>query len=156
MTAQTKTAHTNEPADNAPVFTVSGERVRWEDVDLAGIMRYSAYPRLFDTAESELLRACGITVSEAAERLGVWLPRRVMRVEYLAPARYDDPLSVDTRIVALGTTSITLSFAVRGSENGVRHVEGTLVLVCVGRDDLAKRQLPAELIERLGPYLPSR
>ena len=32
------------------------DRVRWADVDLVGIMRYSAVTRFLDTAEQELLR----------------------------------------------------------------------------------------------------
>ena len=47
------------------------ERVRWEDIDLAGIMRYSAYTRFHDVAEAELLRAAGVPTLVILERLGL-------------------------------------------------------------------------------------
>ena len=39
------------------------EHVRWADVDLAGIMRFSAVPRFVELAEQELMRAAGYPYS---------------------------------------------------------------------------------------------
>src|SRR5688500_36280 len=64
-------------------------RVRWEDVDLVGIVRYSAFPRFHDAVEAEMLRAAGHPIPMIVETLGVWLPRRVLHVEYFAPVRFD-------------------------------------------------------------------
>lgn len=136
-----------------PPLSVPADRVRWEDVDLAGVMRYSAYTRAVDLAEAELLRAAGVPIAEVAERLAVWLPRRVLRVEYLAPARLDEPLAADVHVARVGTTSLTLRVVIRAAERAVRLADAELVLVCVGRDDFTRRPLPAELVERLAPWV---
>ena len=64
------------------------ERVRWEDVDLVGIMRYSAFTRMLDVAEQELWRAAGMTVTQVMDEFGLWLPRRNLQIDFLAPARF--------------------------------------------------------------------
>src|SRR5690606_36060855 len=64
------------------------ERVRFEDVDLVGIMRYSATMRFMDVAAAELFRKAGVPLPQVAERFGMWLPRKVLHVEYLAPAKW--------------------------------------------------------------------
>lgn len=133
-------------------LSVPADRVRWEDVDLAGVMRYSAYTRVVDLAEAELLRAAGVPVGDVADRLGVWLPRRLLRVEYVAPAYFDAPLAADARIARIGTTSLTLAVRIRAADADRVHAEAELVLVCVGRDDFAKRPIPAELVEALRPW----
>lgn len=45
---------------------VTQERVRWADVDLIGIMRFSAYTRLVEMGEQELMRAAGIPYRDAS------------------------------------------------------------------------------------------
>src|SRR4051812_43838077 len=97
------------------------ERVRWEDADLVGIMRYSAYTRVFDVAEAELFRKLGLGYPEGQARMGGWLLRRVLHVEYLAPARFDAELRVRTWVGRIGRTSLTLEFEVANADATTRH-----------------------------------
>src|SRR5690606_36932280 len=60
--------------DAAPFRIV--DRVRWSDVDAAGIVCYGAYLRFFELAETELFRASGLTVAYIQEHFGLWLVRR--------------------------------------------------------------------------------
>ena len=61
------------------------ERVRWGDIDLAGIIRYDAYIRFFERGEGEIFREAGLATSTLADRLGVWLPRKVLHAEFVSP-----------------------------------------------------------------------
>ena len=140
-----------ESASPALPFRVT-ERTRWEDVDLAGIMRYSAYTRLVDVVEAELWRAAGTGVVDLVERLHVWLPRRVLHLEYHAPARFDDLLELRAGITAVGTSSLTLAVEAWSADGRVRHASATMVLVCVTHDTLEKRPLPDELRERVDEF----
>lgn len=142
----------SSPSTQVSWLSVPADRVRWEDVDLAGVMRYSAYTRVVDLAEAELLRAAGLSVTELAERLGVWLPRKVLHVEYAAPALLDEALRVEVRVAKVGTTAITFRMVMYAAERETRLAEAELVLVCVGRDDFVKRPLPTELVDRLAPW----
>ena len=103
-------------------FTVS-ERVRWADVDLVGIMRYD-----------------------------VWLPRKVLQIEYHAPARLDDLLAVRAWIGHIGTSSLKLEFQITDAGSGDARASAHFFLVCVGRGDLKKRPLPSEVVLLLRPY----
>ena len=136
------------------------ERVRWEDVDLVGIMRYSAYPRFHDAAEAELLRAAGYPIPAVIDVLGVWLPRRVLHVEYLAPVRFDVEVEVRLWVAAVGGSSITLAGELWSADGRVRHAAWHVVLVCVDGASLAKRPVPEALLQALerfrGPALTAR
>lgn len=126
------------------------ERARWDDVDLVGIVRYSAYPRLLDVAEAELFRAAGLAFPAVQERYGIVLVRRVLHLEYHAPARFDAALRVALWIVRAGTSALTLGVAVRDAVGETTHVAGHVVVVAVDHHTLVKRPLPEELVARLG------
>ena len=56
--------------------------------------------------------------------------RRVV-VDYLAPARFDDPLAIRVRTAHLGNRSARLEYLVDNLETGLRPLLGETVIVCV-------------------------
>ena len=148
------TAPPSERAATGAPFRVA-ERVRWEDVDLAGVVRYSAYARLYDVGEAELWRAVGTSIPDLIERVGIWLPRKLLHLEYHAPARLDDLIEVRLCVSAIGTSSLTLEGEMWSADGATRHASVRVVLVCV--DALFKKHaLPTEVRERLEPYRATR
>ena len=153
-------SHRTDTAADAPSGTAAGggapfrfrERVRWEDIDLVGIMRYSAYTRFHDAVEAELLRAIRWPTPAIIERLDVWLPRRVLHLEYHAPARFDDELEARLWVATVGSSSITLAGELWSADGATRHASWHLVLVCVDGRTLEKRPVPDELAHALTPY----
>ncbi|MEQ1690071.1 MAG: thioesterase family protein [Gemmatimonas sp.] len=131
-------------------FLVS-DRVRWADVDLVGIMRYSAFTRLVELAEQELMRAAGWPYSRIFEAPTMMLPRRHFSIEYFAPVRLDDELSLVTYVSHIGESSLTYSVDVRTAEWTLVASAATVV-VCVGFDTFIKQRLPDELREALAPF----
>jgi acyl-CoA thioester hydrolase len=74
-------------------------RVYYEDTDLAGIVYYANYLKFIERARSEWVRDLGIDqVQMKADGL-VFAVRRV-EADYLAPAKYDDTLVVETTMQA--------------------------------------------------------
>lgn len=134
-----------------PAPFVVREYVRWGDVDIVGILRFDAFLRFFTFGESELLRATGLRYQDVLDRYGVTLPRKVMHVDFHAPARLDDLLEIRTSVRSIGTTSLTLAFTIAG-EDGALRASGYLVLVCADATTLRKRPWPPELIAQLAPY----
>jgi acyl-CoA thioester hydrolase len=128
------------------------ERVRWADVDLVGIMRYSAFTRLVEFAEQELLRDAGLPFSEMFQAPDVWLPRRQLTLEYFAPARIDELLELEAFVSRIGETSMTYQVDVR-NENGLLIAAASLVVVCVTAESFAKAPLPREYRKKMLPYL---
>jgi len=129
------------------------EFIRWSDVDLMGIIRYDAYTRFYELAESELWRAIGVPHSAFLERFGIMLPRCVMHVDYVSSPVLDERLEVRTYVSQVGTTSLTLNFDIYGAA-GMLRSKGYLLLVCVEADvrNITKRPWPEEFIRLLEPY----
>jgi acyl-CoA thioester hydrolase len=130
----------------------TSERVRWADVDLVGIMRFSAVPRFVELAEQEIMRAAGLPYRDIFEAPEVWLPRRHLSIDYLSPARLDDLLSVTVYMTRLGTTSATMQVDLH-AESGRIVAAAAMTVVCVGATDFRKQPLPASLVEALTPFL---
>lgn len=128
------------------------DRVRWADVDLVGIMRYSAVTRFLDMAEQELLRAAGLPYAFIFEKPELWMPRRHLAIEFLAPARIDDLLHMVIWVSRLGDSSLTLSMDLL-HDDGRLVAEVTLVVVCVTADTFSKRSLPRVVREALTPFV---
>ena len=126
--------------------------VRWADIDYARIMRYSAFPRFFELGEAELFRSLGVPYHELFTRFGVSLPRRVMHLDFHAPARLDDRLEIRTWISDAGTSALTLSMDVVHAGSRAWCATGYMVLVCTEVEELRKQALPAALLELLAPH----
>ncbi|HEU4643795.1 MAG TPA: thioesterase family protein [Gemmatimonadaceae bacterium] len=132
-------------------FVIS-EYVRWGDIDLAGIICYGAYIRFYELAETEIFRQAGFPFGEMFERFDMWLPRKVMHTEFVAPARLDEHLKVVTYFSHVGRTSLTINFDVMSADGATLHAAASQVLVCVRRATFEKRPLPPELLRAIEPF----
>jgi YbgC/YbaW family acyl-CoA thioester hydrolase len=130
---------------------VTTEHVRWEDIDLAGIARYSSYTRFLDIAETDLYRSLGKPLSVLHSEYKVWLPRKILHMDYFSPARLDDELTIAAYFSNIGRTSVTLSIDLFRDDRKTLVAAAYLVLVCV---DIAfqKTALPPELKRLVDPY----
>ncbi|MFN8571538.1 MAG: acyl-CoA thioesterase [Gemmatimonadaceae bacterium] len=128
------------------------EYVRWGDVDPARIIRYDAYTRFFELAESEFFRSLGYPYRAIFETLGVGIPRRVMHMDFVSPPVLDEQLEVSVYISQVGTTSMTMNFDFHG-DGGRLRATGYLVLVCVDAGEgMHKRPWPPALRSAVAPY----
>ena len=128
------------------------ERVRWSDVDFAGIIFYGAYFRFFELSEMELFRAAGVPYSEVFERFDIWLPRVHLDCDFKYPARLDDALRVAGYFTGFGTSSISINFDVLHLGAQRLAAVGHVVLVCTSRQELRAQPLPKELLAQLEPF----
>ena len=131
------------------------ERVRWSDVDAGGIIRWDAYTRLVELAETELFRAAGFPYATLWERLDIWLPRVQFHLELRIPARLDDLLEIEMWVGRIGRSSIRLGFAI-GKARARILAEGHLVIVAIGRRSGDAVKVPAALARGLRPYRAGR
>jgi acyl-CoA thioester hydrolase len=133
---------------------VTSEHVRWEDIDLAGIARYGSYTRFLDVAETDLYRSLGKPLSVLHAEYKVWLPRKVMHIDYFAPARLDDELTLAAYFSNIGRTSVTLNIDLFRADRKTLIGAAYLVLVCVNIA-LEKTALPAEFRTLVDRYVMS-
>ena len=137
-------------------FTIE-ERVRWGDVDAAGIIFYGSYIRFFEIAETELFRAVGLPYAVVFDELNIWLPRVHLECDFHRAAQLDDLLEVSVWVGKIGTTSLRLNFEVRRKDRDGRIEEKLIatahfVLVSTRRDNLQPVPVPEELRRALNPY----
>lgn len=128
------------------------DRVRWGDVDAAGIIFYGAYIRFFEIAETELFRAVSLPHTVMFEELDVWLPRVHLECDFQQVARLDDLLEVAVYVGRFGNKSMRLDFEVRrkGDELPIAHAH--FVLASVRRDTFETVPIPDQLRSRLALY----
>ncbi len=89
-------------------------RVYYEDTDLGGIVYYANYLRFIERARSEMLRAGDVDQAALLRDTGIGFVVRRVEADYLAPARYDDLLDVETATDrAPGRSSVVLRQTVR-------------------------------------------
>ena len=137
-------------------FTIE-ERVRWGDVDAAGIIFYGSYIRFFEIAETELFRAVGLPYGVVFDELNIWLPRVHLECDFHRAAQLDDLLEVSVWVGKIGTTSLRLNFEVRRKDRDDKIEEKLIatahfVLVSTPRDNLHPVPIPDELRRALDPY----
>jgi acyl-CoA thioester hydrolase len=94
--------------DRRPPFRFSHlTRVGFDETDAQGVVYYGRYMPYFDRARVEYLRHLGLLHGGTPGREFVM---RANRVEYHAPARFDDQLEVFIRVDRIGTSSIVFHF----------------------------------------------
>lgn len=91
-------------------------RVRYAETDAMGVAHHANYPVWFEVGRSDLMRELGLPYSEVEAR-GYFLMLSGLNVEYRRAARYDDSLTLLTRVGALRSRTVTFSYALlRGEE----------------------------------------
>lgn len=83
-------------------------RVYYEDTDTGGIMYHASYLRFAERARTEWLRALGINQQSLREASGIGFVVTKLAIDYLAPAKLDDELTVITDMTELGRASLKL------------------------------------------------
>ena len=128
------------------------ERVRWGDVDAAGIIFYGAYIRFFEFAETELFRAAGLAYGVMFDEMDIWLPRAHLECDFRRAAQLDDLLEVCAYVGRVGRKSLRLDFEVRRKGEEELTASAHFVLVAVRRGTFESVPVPDELKRRLAPY----
>ncbi|MDV3252966.1 tol-pal system-associated acyl-CoA thioesterase [Devosia sp. BK] len=72
-------------------------RIYYEDTDFSGNVYHAAYLKFFERGRTEFLRDLGIHHSALMEQ-GLAFAVRHMEIDFIAAARIDDLLTVETRI----------------------------------------------------------
>jgi acyl-CoA thioester hydrolase len=144
---------------NHKKFSVQ-DRVRWSDVDRAGIIYFGSYVRFFEIAETELYREIGLPYSHAFEKMDAYPVRAQFHCDFKSPAYLDDLLTVNIWARDLGRSSLKLMFEITRTESergivGETLMTGYCILVTVGRERYKPKSIPEVLKKALGPYVDS-
>ncbi|HJN04271.1 MAG TPA: tol-pal system-associated acyl-CoA thioesterase [Alphaproteobacteria bacterium] len=112
-------------------------RVYYEDTDASGIVYYANYLRFTERARTDLLRLLGITHSGTMAADDVAFTVRRCEIDYRAPARLDDEIEVETRLVSVRGASLDAIQTVR--RGGEDLVATALQIACIDSQGRARR-----------------
>ncbi len=116
-------------------------RVYFEDTDAGGVAYHATYLRWAERARTESLRAIDLPHQLMMQRYASMLVVRRIEVEYVAPARLDDSLVVETRVRRVGGASLDLEQRVLDESGALRAVLA-VGLVCVRTGDVRPTPIP--------------
>src|SRR5256885_5427995 len=106
-----------------------GHRVRYDEVDAQGIVGNASWLNLLQLGRIEYLRYLGLMM-EGGTRSPVQAVVRRTGIDYLSPARFDDPLAIHVRTSYLGNKSARLEYMVDNVETELRPVVAGTVIGC--------------------------
>jgi acyl-CoA thioester hydrolase len=126
-------------------------RVYFADTDFSGVVYHARYLEFFERGRSDFLRLAGVHHTELAEgKHGeklVWVVRR-MELDFLASARIDDILTIDTRTENITGARIFMAQQIRRGDEVL--VEAKVEAAIVG--ELGRpRRFPREWVKVFMP-----
>jgi acyl-CoA thioester hydrolase len=108
-------------------------RVRYAEADAMGVLHHSRYWVYFEMGRTELLRQSGVSYAQC-EREGVFFVVAKCEARFLSPARYDEALTLVTRITRVGAARIDHAYELKRQSDGLTVATAATTLACVGRD----------------------
>jgi acyl-CoA thioester hydrolase len=123
-------------------------RVYYEDTDAGGVVYHSNYLKFLERARSEWLRALGYEQDRLMSDEKVVFAVRSVAIDYLRPARFNDELTVRTKVGKLGAASI--EFGQRIERAGDQTIStAVVVVVCIDLQNFRPRALPDNIKEAI-------
>ena len=116
-------------------------RVRYAECDPMGVVHHAVYPIWLEMGRTELLRSTGLAYRDLEER-GIFLAIVDLRLKYKRPARYDDRLTLHTRLDEVSRVRIEHAYSLE--RDGLVLVTASSTLACLDRDG-RPRAIPAEI-----------
>ncbi|HLO66073.1 MAG TPA: thioesterase family protein [Holophaga sp.] len=125
-----------------PIHHDTQIRVRYAETDAMGIVHHAVYPVWMELGRSDMLRSMGQGYAEW-EAQGYMMAVSSIELTYRAPARYDELVTVRTRVLEAGRRRIIFGYEI--TRDGVRLVEGRTVHLVTGPDGRS-RTLPDPML----------
>ena len=122
-------------------------RVYIEDTDAGGIVYYANYLRFMERARTEWLRACGVELDEWQNKHRKLFVVRSVQIDFHAPAKFNDQLTVCANLVTLKSASVICKQPIMRDDKLL--TEASVKLVCVDADTLSPCAIPLKIKEAM-------
>jgi len=124
-------------------------RVRYAETDAQGVVYYANYFVWFEVGRVNFLRALGFDYS-LAEKEGIGFVIAEASCRYLAPAHFDELITIRVWVEDVGRSSFSLGYEVINKEKGLLLARGRTVQVFVDMKEGKKPiPIPARIREAL-------
>ena len=99
-------------------------RVRYAETDQAGVVYHANYLVWFEIGRVELCRSNGFNYRDMELEQGALLPVTEARTVYRLPAKYDDRITIRTRVTRLRSRAISFAYQIRREPDNLLLAEG--------------------------------
>lgn len=106
-------------------------RVFYEDTDFSGYVYHANYLKYCERARSDYLRVIGIDQNAMFADGNAFVVRN-MDCEFLRPARFEDVLDVETRLVEISGARFELAQVVRRGAEDIFRAKVTVAIIGAG------------------------
>lgn len=129
-------------------------RVRYSEIDAQGIVFNAHYLTYFDTTLTEFFRTLSILFSpQEASTLDYDYHLVKSVVEYHAPVYFDEVLDIYVGVARIGNSSLTFELFIYVADEDAPRTSGEIIWVYANRKTNKSASLPADVIDKLEPYI---
>ena len=107
-------------------------RVRYAETDQMGMVYYANYLIWMEVGRSDLCRQCGFSYRDLEREEQAFLAVAEATCRYLAPARYDEEILVETELSRVKSRVVEFTYRIKRGETLL--AEGRTVHVVIGPD----------------------
>lgn len=125
-------------------------RVRYADTDQMGYVYYGNYANYYEEARAEAIRALGFPYKQM-EIDGIMLPITRMNIRYIAPAFYDELITIRSILEEMPDRFILFKYEVYNEAAKLIN-EGETQLAFVDARTRKLARAPKHILEKLQPF----
>jgi len=109
-------------------------RVRYAETDQMGVVYYANYLVWMEVGRVELVRSLGLQYKDLEHSAGLYLSVVEANCRYLYPARYDQEVVVETRIVKASSRMVEFGYRMSSVEPERHLAEGFTKHIWLNRE----------------------
>jgi acyl-CoA thioester hydrolase len=137
----------SQDAEVKPIVSESRVRVRYAETDQMGVVYHANYLVWFEIGRVDFIRTLGMDYGAMEREDGVGIAVVDLSARYKAPARYDDELVIETRLLRVRGPIIRFGYRVVRVEDDLLLCEGETTHIVVDKE-MKRARLPAKYAER--------
>nr|WP_240155933.1 tol-pal system-associated acyl-CoA thioesterase [Pantoea formicae] len=119
-------------------------RVYYEDTDAGGVVYYASYLAFYERARTEMLRQHHFNQQALLEEQVAFVVRR-MTIDFVAAARLDDLLDIQSEVTAMTRATMTFSQRIVNAEGKVLN-EAEVLIACINPHLMKPIALPKSIV----------
>lgn len=109
-------------------------RVRYSETDQMGVVYHANYLVWMEVGRVELVRSLGFAYKDLEQTDGLYLSVIDVQCRYIFPARYDQEIIVETKIVKATSRTVEFGYVIRSIEPQRPLAEGSTRHIWLNRD----------------------
>jgi acyl-CoA thioester hydrolase len=129
-----------------PRICESRFRVRYAETDQMGMVYYANYLIWMEVGRTDFCRECGFSYRDMEAEEQAFLTVAEANCRYLAPARYDDEIVIETELSSIRSRTVEFQYQIKCGAKLL--AKGRTVHVVISKDG-RPRTMPARYLELL-------